>query len=225
MRNLRSSLLLILPLFAGCQILADLEYKDPVKKPSQRLQGEISREGDQWLLRPCQEQRRFVLSDGEGQDNLKDLASLAAGGKGSLYGDFKGHLDSSTQAGVDGQFSITRRYRVQGEGHGCDDPNYKRVRIQASGHEPEWSIAVTSKGLILSRPGQEDLALPYLEEDLLQGRRNFSSAANGQQLELWVAPQRCQDSMSGSVQHLSAELRLNGQVMRGCAYYGGAQSD
>ena len=78
MRNLRSSLLLILPLFAGCQILADLEYKEPVKKPSQRLQGEISREGDQWLLRPCQEQRRFVLSDDEGQDNLKDLASLAA---------------------------------------------------------------------------------------------------------------------------------------------------
>ena len=61
--------------------------------------------------------------------------------------------------------------------------------------------------------------------DLLQGRRNFSSAANGQQLELWVAPQRCQDGMSGSVQHLSAELRLNGQVMRGCAYYGGAQGD
>ena len=97
-------------------------------------------------------------------------------------------------------------------------------RLSSAQQDGRW-VVVTSKGLILSRPGQEDLALPYLEEDLLQGRRNFSSAANGQQLELWVAPQRCQDSMSGSVQHLSAELRLNGQVMRGCAYYGGAQSD
>jgi putative lipoprotein len=31
--------------------------------------------------------------------------------------------------------------------------------------------------------------------------------------------------MSGSVQHLSAELRLNGEVLRGCAYLGGARND
>jgi putative lipoprotein len=30
--------------------------------------------------------------------------------------------------------------------------------------------------------------------------------------------------MSGTVQHLSAELRLNGQVQRGCASIGGARS-
>jgi len=30
--------------------------------------------------------------------------------------------------------------------------------------------------------------------------------------------------MSGAVQHLSAELRLNGSVLRGCASYGGARS-
>ena len=37
---------------------------------------------------------------------------------------------------------------------------------------------------------------------------------------LWVAPQRCVDGMSGAVNHLSAELRLDGQVLRGCAHFG-----
>ena len=62
--------------------------------------------------------------------------------------------------------------------------------------------------------------------DLAQwGRLNLSSEANGQRLDLWVARQRCVDGMSGGVQHLSAELRLNGQVLRGCAYLGGARND
>mgnify|MGYP006207232515 CR=1 FL=1 len=30
---------------------------------------------------------------------------------------------------------------------------------------------------------------------------------------------------TGSVQHMSAELRVNGQVQRGCAYFGGARND
>jgi putative lipoprotein len=31
--------------------------------------------------------------------------------------------------------------------------------------------------------------------------------------------------MSGAVQHMSAELRLNGEVLRGCAYLGGTRND
>ncbi len=50
--------------------------------------------------------------------------------------------------------------------------------------------------------------------------------ANRQRLQLWVTPQRCQDSASGAVTHLSAQLRLDdGKVLRGCAYYGGARND
>ncbi len=68
------------------------------------------------------------------------------------------------------------------------------------------------------------IPLPYLEEQLPEGRLNFSSEANGRRLELWVAPQLCVDGMSGAVSHLSAELRLDGQVRRGCAHFGGARN-
>ena len=77
---------------------------------------------------------------------------------------------------------------------------------------------------MLERSGQPAQALPYLEEQLPEGRLNLTSEANGQRLELWIAPQRCVDTKTGAVQSLSAELRVDGQVQRGCAYFGGART-
>lgn len=79
--------------------------------------------------------------------------------------------------------------------------------------------------MVLKREGQPDLALPFVEEQVGDGRFSLSTEANNQHIELWVAPQRCTDSANGSVQHLGAELRINGQVQRGCGYFGGARND
>ncbi|MCY1356514.1 hypothetical protein D9M69_429690 [compost metagenome] len=86
-------------------------------------------------------------------------------------------------------------------------------------------MKISRGGLVIQRPGQEPLALPYVEEQLPEGRLNFSSEANGERVELWIAPQHCADGMSGAIQHLSAELRINGQVQRGCASYGGQRGN
>ena len=134
-------------------------------------------------------------------------------------------MAASQRAGIDGQLTLNRVYRLQREGQGCDAANFKRTILRASGQEPSWSLVVGSQGLVLNRAGQQPLALPYLEEQLPEGRLNLTSEANGQRLELWAAPQRCVDSMSGAVQHMPAELRLNGEVLRGCAYCGGARDD
>jgi putative lipoprotein len=79
--------------------------------------------------------------------------------------------------------------------------------------------------MVIDREGQQPLAVPYVEEQLGDGRFNLSSEANNQRIELWVAPQRCVDSNTGSVQHMSAELRIDGQVQRGCGYFGGSRND
>ena len=141
-----------------------------------------------------------------------------------LFADLRGTLHQARPDEV-GQFALTRVYRLQREGHGCGEENFKHLILRASGHEPGWSVNVTSRGMLLTRPGQEPVALPYLEEQLPGGQLSFTSEANAQQLDLWVAPQRCVDSASGTVSHLSAELRLDGQTLRGCAYYGGGRDD
>jgi putative lipoprotein len=218
----RSLLFALLPLFAACQVFT--EQPTAPTAPVQRLQGELNSTGGQLLFRPCQEQRRFAIIN-NGGDFHREAAELLAEGSSSLFVDLQGQLGASQAKGVDGQLDVQRFYRIQPEGPGCDDPNFRNLTLRASGHEPDWSLSVGRGGLVLDRPGQEPLALPYLEERLPEGRFNLSSEANDQRLELWVAPQRCVDSSSGAVQHLAAELRLDGEILRGCAHFGGARND
>jgi putative lipoprotein len=219
----RILLFALLPLFASCQVFSEKPKTDSPQHT--RLQGELSLEAGQLLFRPCQEQRRFVITNDGTTGIMRDTSELLADGPGPLFADLRGQLAASQRTDVEGQLTLSQVYRLQREGQGCDAPNFKRIIVHASGQEPGWSVIVSSQGLVLNRVGEEPLALPYLEEQLPEGRLNLSSDANGQRLVLWVAPQRCVDSMSGAVQHMSAELRLNGEVMRGCAYFGGARNE
>lgn len=221
MPNARFLMFALLPLFAGCQLFS-VYQAEPKARPQQRLQGELHQEQGQLILRPCGEQRRLaVIDDG---DITREAGALLADGNEQLFVDLLGALESSDKEGLDGEMHPSLVYRLQGEGSGCNEPGFDRLLLRAGGQEPEWTLGVGEPGLVLLRPSQEPLALPYLEERLPQGGLNISSEANGQRLELWLAPQRCVDSMSGAVQHLSAELRLNGEVHRGCASFGGARS-
>ena len=217
----RFCLLALLPLFASCQLLAPGTPSQPSQPP--RLQGEISQAGSQLLFRPCLEQRHFVLGDTANSALLRNSQSLLNDGHSVLFADLRGTLSASAENNHDGALAVSQVYRLQGEGHGCEDANFKQTLLRASGHEPSWSLRVGSQGMVLHRPGQEPLALPYLEEQLPEGRLHLSSEANGQRLGLWLTPQTCRDSMSGAIQHLSAELRLNDQVLRGCGHFGGAR--
>jgi putative lipoprotein len=223
MRFSRPICFALLPLLASCQVFTDKPVNPVIKQT--RMQGELSLNTGQLLFRPCQEQRQFILKDSAATGLNMDANTLFADGHAALYVDMRGQLQASSQTGVEGQFVPSQVYRVQAEGHGCSDINFARTLLHASGHEPDWSIDVSNQGLILNRAGQEPQALPYLEEQLPEGRLNLSSEANGLRLELWVTQQRCVDSMSGAVQHMSSELRLNGEVLRGCAYLGGARND
>ncbi len=215
--------LALLPLFAGCQLFSDKAVEEA--GPQMRVQGQLSRVAGQWLLRPCQEKQRLVINDSGATGISREAAELLSQGPGPLFADVRGRLHELPNGAVGGQLRLDRVYRLQREGAGCDDPQFKRVSLVAQGQEPSWRVVVSNRGLMLERPGQAPLALPYLEEQLPEGRLNLTSEANGRRLELWAAPQHCVDAMSGALHHLSTELRLDGQVLRGCGYYGGARSD
>ncbi|TDF82740.1 COG3650 family protein [Pseudomonas sp. H9] len=219
------SLLLValLPLFAGCQLLAEKPQTETTAGMT-RMQGELSAKGGQLLFKPCSESRYFAVVD-SGNTGLLQEASALANEPGTLFADVGGNLSTSQIAGNDGQLNVQRLYRVEHSNSACSDPNFKRLTLRAHGNEPDWDLKASGKGMVLTRPGVPELAVPFLEEQLPDGRYNLSTEANGQRVDLWVAPQRCVDSMSGAVSHLSAELRVDGQTMRGCAYYGGSRSD
>jgi len=224
MRAARSLLFVaLLPLFAGCQLL-DAPRQSASHAGQTRMQGELTAADGKLVFQPCQEQRRYIVNDSGGTSVLQQAASLA-NDQGKLFADVRGRIVSSAAAGADSQLDLEQLYRLERSGNACDDVNFRPLVLRASGHGPDWSLNASGKGMVLEREGQPTLAVPYLEEQLGDGRFNLSTEANGQKVELWVAPQRCVDSVTGSVQHMSAEIRVNGQIQRGCAYFGGARND
>jgi putative lipoprotein len=217
MRVARSLVLVaLLPLFAACQLL-DGSRESASHVGQTRLQGQLTAADGKLLFQPCNEQRSLVVNDTGRTSILQEAASLADD-QGKLFADVRGRIDGN-------RLDLEQLYRVERSGTACDDPNFKLLILRAAGHTPEWSVKVSGKGMVIDRAGQPPLAVPYVEEQLGDGRFNLSTEANNQHIELWVAPQRCVDSTTGAIEHMSAELRINGQVQRGCGYFGGSRND
>ena len=222
MRVARSFIVVaLLPLFAACQLF-DSPRESASHVGQTRLQGQLTAADGKLLFQPCNQPNRYVVNDTGGTSILQQAATLADG-KGKLFADVRGKVVSGN--GADGQLDLETLYRIERSGTACDDPNFKLSILRAAGHNPQWTMKVSGKGLILERAGLPPLAVPYVEEQLGDGRFNLSTDANNQHIELWVAPQRCVDSSTGSIQHMSAELRVDGKVQRGCASFGGARDD
>lgn len=217
MRVARSLIVIaLLPLFAGCQLL-DGPRQSASHVGQSRMQGQLTVADGKLVFQPCGEQRQYAVNDIGGTSVLQEAATLADQ-QGKLFADVRGKIAGD-------RLDLTQLYRVERSGTACDDPNFKLLILRAAGHGPEWNVKVSGKGMVIDRAGQPPLAVPYVEEQLGDGRFNLSSEANNQRIELWVAPQRCVDSSTGSVQHMSAELRIDGQVERGCGYFGGSRND
>lgn len=195
----------------------------PAPADMQRLQGELFKRDDTIMLRPCGSQRLLTIRDAANTAIIDEAKQLGIDDR-SLFADVDIITAGSTARGADGQADVVFLYRLQAEGHACNDPDFKKLTLRASGNEPGWQVEVSSQGMKLQRMGKEPVALPYLEEQLPEGRFSLSSEGNNQRLDLWIAPQYCVDDMSGTVSHLKAELRIDQDVYRGCAYYGAARS-
>lgn len=217
MRVARSLVVItLLPLFAACQLF-DGQRESASHVGQTRMQGQLTAADGKLVFQPCQDQRQYVINDIGGTSVLQEAATLADE-QGKLFADVRGKVAGD-------RLDLAQLYRVERSGTACDDPNFKLLILRAAGHGPQWNVKVSGKGMVIDRDGQPPLAVPYVEEQLGDGRFNLSSEANNQRIELWVAPQRCVDSSNGSVQHMSAELRIDGQVQRGCGYFGGSRND
>ena len=204
------SLTLLTLMLSACQFFSASNNSG---QHSSRVQGTLTQIDGQWLLQPCATQDHYTVLPSAALS--EELNTLTADAPNELFVDLRGHLDTTQQ-----HFTPTQRYRLQSEGHDCNDPDFARLLIRANGNEPYWSILQTPQGLIFNQIGKPALVLPYIEEQLPEGRFHISSQANNQNLQLWITPQRCTDSISGTVYHLRAQLQWNQQTLHGCAAYG-----
>lgn len=211
MRHLRFfTVIVLVATLSACQSLSSTTS---TKQASQRLQGNLTQNNGEWLFQPCSTTTSYTLKPSAALTD--EFNTLIADAPSGLFADLAGQLDSSHH-----YFTPTQRYRLQAEGHDCNDPDFARLQVRVSGNEPFWSLLQTPQGLIFNPPGSSAVALPYIEEQLPDGRFHISTEANEQSLRLWLTPQSCTDSMSGTVHHLTAQLQWNKQTLNGCASFG-----
>lgn len=106
------------------------------------------------------------------------------------------------------------------EGFGCE-LDWSGFAVRAYGNEPWWSIAITQFGVRFRRPGDAEQVWNDvgLETDgAVQHYRRKSGERGAAELQIVRSP--CRDAMSGAFFARSAELRLGGEVFRGCALPG-----
>ena len=223
MSTVRPLLFALLPLFGGCQLLSSFTETAPVTEP--RFQGKVSQVAGQLQFTPCQGNVSYQLAGEQTRLFSAQIQALLSDSGKPLFADLRGMPTSPNPGTTDSPLVVSRFYRLQSEGHGCDDPNFKQLLVRAHGNEPAWNVNISRQGMVLERMGQPSLALPYLEEQLPDGSFSVNTEADGLKLELWLTPQSCTDSMTGSIEHLSAELTLNGEALKGCAAYGAKRSD
>lgn len=203
-------LILLTASLSACQLF---KTSTPDNQATSRMQGNLTQSNGHWLFKPCTQENSYTLKPSSALN--AELNTLATDAPNALFADLRGNIDTAKN-----NFTPTQRYRLQAEGHDCNDPDFARLLIRASGNEPFWSILQTPRGLIFNPPGASAIALPYIEEQLPEGRFHISTEANNQKIELWITPEQCTDSMSGTVYHLSASLKWNKQTLHGCAAYG-----
>jgi putative lipoprotein len=96
-----------------------------------------------------------VINDVGATGILQEAANLAKDAKDKLFADVRGRLTGSKQANNDGQ--RRRLYRLEPSAHACEDPNFKQLTLRANGHEPDWDIKASGKGMVLNRVGKDPL--------------------------------------------------------------------
>lgn len=203
-------------LLSACQ-LWPFDSSAAPSKPEVRLQGELSQTNGALQFKTCRTQQIYRLEDSASLGLRRDIDQLMENGK-PLFADLRG---TEKTTGPQKTLQVKQILRLQSEGLGCADQDFKRSLVVASGHEPEWQARVSSRGLLIERMGETPFIAPYMVESVPGGGTSYATEANGQKVELWIAPTRCLDSMSGTVMGHSAELRFNRDILRGCAYPGG----
>jgi putative lipoprotein len=132
--------------------------------------------------------------------------------------------DSGFGTEYDEQLTVTafRRASPAEEGFGCSE-DVSTFAFRAAGVEPFWGLRVTASSIVFSTPEIPETVFEVVEPAFSGGGWVYETVSAGPEpitLRLEVRPERCSDSMLGSIYSWSASADVGGQVRVGCAWEG-----
>jgi len=219
----RYSWLIVVFGLAACQ---SNNIAQPSYYGKKQLRAVLTLQNGQWLATECAtgNNQHFALVDDT--SFIMDAEQLLTQAKDkALFMDAEGFINQQATATTEGSFTVKKINRLTLDTKkGCGEADYNKIIVRSMGKNPLWFTSIAPKGLVLERADQSPLVAPYVVERLPGGQMNFATDANGQHVELWVAPERCEDEETGELYNMVARLTVNYQTFHGCAYLGQAAS-
>ncbi|WP_421683958.1 hypothetical protein HKW98_05880 [Stutzerimonas urumqiensis] len=208
----------LVPVIAGCQMFATEPL--PVESAGDRIQGHLVQAEGSLHFQPCGKPDALTLLPSDAPSVGHAIEVLPPGTRS--FADLGGQLVIDRHAGT---FQPQRIFRLAPSGlEGCDALTPDTL-FQAEGTDPRWRATVSADGLLLQQPDQPAVALPVLVEQLPGGSASITTEANGQRIELWLAPGDCVEARGDRRYHMTATLRLDGRTQQGCAFAGIANAN
>ncbi len=189
--------------------------------------GTVTLTADSRTLRFCDEAVDVWLVD-QGDPTLDDVYAKLAGEPGTpLYVEVRGER-MATPPGTAIPATFKQVFLLEellyagapADAAGCATgvPAY---RVQARGNEPFWAIEIREDRMLLRQVGQATPLEFKMDETLgAEGTVTYGGASGGHSLELTITNNPCSDSMSGDYFAYTAEARLDGRTLNGCARLG-----
>lgn len=140
----------------------------------------------------------------------------------SVYAEVKGYLSGKSHSGYASEYEnvlvVTEIIKLEPKNFRTDCYNYEFIAL---GNEPFWSLDIipSEKRIILKEVGEEKVMEFFYSPANFSGGLYRYTATNpkNEKLDVLIRKEKCSDGMSDRQYNYSAEIRLNGRVLKGCA--------
>jgi len=89
--------------------------------------------------------------------------------------------------------------------------------LNAQGTEPFWAVEIRAGALTLKRPDQPDVAVSHGGPKVTGGAAVWSGGEGASAMSVTLTKAVCSDGMSDRAYPLTADVRIGGETLKGCA--------
>lgn len=204
--------LLVLSLLAASVFASEQPKTErPADNTPKLAYGLLMKQGEKVLFSPCRD-RSYALVEDVSSDGrvFKGLATVGMDAGKPLYVELIGVVESGVL-----KASELNQARTGGR---CQQPGEADEAWRAGGNEPSWGLHQHAGQTVLKRLGKADVSFPNAlfkrEGELV----THEFAQDNQRLKLRFERGLCRDAMADAVFGWSAQVDLNGEVLKGCAW-------
>ena len=173
--------------------------------------GQMIQQGDKRLFAPCRDRSYLFLDDvspGATVTHALDSVGMAAGKP--IYVELL--------AVAEGNSLKASALNQAVAGGRCQQPGGMDEDWRAAGNEPGWLLAVGREQLAVKRLGLADRVVSVPVPSSAEGQVDYRYAGADGSLRVRFTRAVCRDTMAAAVFGWRAELEIDGQTLRGCAW-------